>query len=148
MSVSWKEAVVRALERLGGEARLSEIYAKIGELGERELVPSWKKLVRATLEDGGSFYSVYGTKARRGRWGLADVKSAKERFLREHGHFYCEACGFRFDETYGEEYIEAHHAAGGEYLMLCANCHAMLHRHKPWLTRETIAELFWVQMRL
>ena len=148
--ISWKEAVIHALEQLGGQAHLREIYAAVARLGERSLCASWQKYVRHVLDTGAdSFYSVHGTKARKGWWALVDYApdaAAKKRFLEQHGHFFCEACGFRFDETYGEEYIEVHDAGGGDFLMLCANCHAMLRR--KGLTRETLEQLFYVQLRL
>ncbi len=65
----------------------------------------------------------------------------------------CEACQVSFAETYGEHgdgYIECHHtlpvsqlAPGqrtkkADLALVCANCHRMIHRHKPWLS---IAEL-------
>jgi len=59
----------------------------------------------------------------------------------------CLACNFNFHEKYGElgdEYIVVHHTVpvsqmGNDYLVdpakdlvtLCANCHAMVHRHNP-----------------
>jgi len=59
----------------------------------------------------------------------------------------CMACNFNFEEKYGElgdEYIIVHHTVpvsqmGNDYFVdpakdlvtLCANCHAMVHRHNP-----------------
>jgi len=59
----------------------------------------------------------------------------------------CLACGFNFHQKYGElgdEYIVVHHTVpisqmGNDYVVdpakdlvtLCANCHAMVHRHDP-----------------
>jgi len=59
----------------------------------------------------------------------------------------CLACNFNFQEKYGElgdEYIVVHHTVpvsqmGNDYVVdpakdlvtLCANCHAMVHRHDP-----------------
>ena len=34
---------------------------------------------------------------------------AKQRFKDEKGRIFCEACDFDFQETDGEDYIEAHH---------------------------------------
>ena len=77
------------------------------------------------------------------------IKLAKERFLIKHGKFFCEVCGFDFKENYGEigeGYIEGHHtkpvSAMGEtdqtmvedIALVCANCHRMLHRKRPWLS--------------
>jgi 5-methylcytosine-specific restriction protein A len=69
-------------------------------------------------------------------------------FLKKHPRVHCEACGFDFEAIYGErgrDYIEVHHTlplhASGErktklrdLILLCANCHRMIHRSAPWLT--------------
>ena len=72
--------------------------------------------------------------------------------------YSCLACGFNFETAYGElgkNYIEAHHvvpvsvSAGKEkqvnlledFLVLCANCHKMIHRlGEPW-TRDRLDDL-------
>ncbi len=67
----------------------------------------------------------------------------------------CEVCSFDFGLTYGErgsDYIEVHHVLplhiSGEVrtklsdlVMLCANCHRMIHRGKQWLTPEDLRAL-------
>ncbi|MEV4762548.1 HNH endonuclease [Micromonospora chokoriensis] len=67
----------------------------------------------------------------------------------------CEACGFDFGRFYGErgrDYIECHHRTPlhvtGEtetkltdLALICSNCHRMIHRMRPWLTVEALAEL-------
>ena len=68
------------------------------------------------------------------------VRAAKKKFLKKHGAFFCEVCGFSFKDTYGIEYIEAHHILPlykGErttqemdLMMLCANCHRAMHSEK------------------
>ncbi|WP_197277859.1 HNH endonuclease [Arthrobacter alpinus] len=64
----------------------------------------------------------------------------------------CNVCSFAFGSIYGErgfEYIEVHHVlplhVSGEVqtklsdlVMLCANCHRMIHRGKRWLTVEEL----------
>ena len=65
----------------------------------------------------------------------------------------CEVCGFDFLECYGElgkGYIECHHTKPiSEYqpgertkladlALVCANCHRMLHRKRPWLSIEEL----------
>lgn len=73
-------------------------------------------------------------------------KKAKE----IHG-YTCKACGFNFEEKYGEigiNYIEAHHiipfaeleenakvSPRKDMTVLCANCHRMIHRSKNTLNR-------------
>ncbi|WLQ33593.1 HNH endonuclease [Streptomyces castrisilvae] len=68
--------------------------------------------------------------------------------LRQGGQLACEACGFDFEEIYGDRgkgYIECHHViplhkAGegrtklSDLALICANCHRMIHRRAPWPT--------------
>ncbi|MGA5085450.1 HNH endonuclease [Streptomyces pseudogriseolus] len=68
--------------------------------------------------------------------------------LRKGGSLTCEACGFDFEEVYGDRgtgYIECHHVvplheAGegrtklSDLALICANCHRMIHRCAPWPT--------------
>ncbi|MET8410708.1 HNH endonuclease [Streptomyces sp. NPDC005195] len=72
--------------------------------------------------------------------------------LRKGGSLACEACGFDFEEIYGDRgagYVECHHvvplhAAGegrtklGDLALICANCHRMIHRRAPWPTPEEL----------
>lgn len=82
------------------------------------------------------------------------IKMAKARAKRkDNGRLLCEACGFDFFARYGEEFIEAHHTIPVKELtehgqtkvediaLVCSNCHRMLHRKRPWLTRENLAAL-------
>ena len=85
------------------------------------------------------------------------IEKAKRKFKKEHGgRLYCEICGFDFEKVYGElgkEFIEAHHIkpvssmSSGEktrvedLIMVCPNCHSMIHRKKPWLTRKEITKI-------
>lgn len=66
----------------------------------------------------------------------------------------CEVCGFDFEKTYGERgrgYIEVHHVTplhiSGEVktrledlVLLCANCHRMIHR-TGWIQPEELRSL-------
>ena len=88
------------------------------------------------------------------------VRNAKRLFKKEHGKFFCEACGFVFEHQYGSrvrDFIEAHHrtpiadlketvrVTSKDLAMVCSNCHRMLHRPK-WITieqlRDTITDRF------
>ena len=88
----------------------------------------------------------------------ADVVSlAKHRFKENNGgNLFCENCGFNFYEKYGErgaDFIEAHHTkpisemqAGDktkpeDLIMLCCNCHSMIHLKKPWLTIKQLNDI-------
>ncbi|WP_285565273.1 HNH endonuclease [Streptomyces sp. RTGN2] len=68
--------------------------------------------------------------------------------LRQGCPLACEACGFDFEQVYGDRgsgYIECHHVvplheAGegrtklSDLALICANCHRMIHRRAPWPT--------------
>ncbi|WP_247716862.1 HNH endonuclease [Gymnodinialimonas ceratoperidinii] len=83
----------------------------------------------------------------------AIVKRKKASYLKQHGHLCCEACGFDFQANYGERgsgFIECHHSrpisefVAGEttklvdLVLLCANCHRMVHAARPWWTLEEL----------
>jgi 5-methylcytosine-specific restriction protein A len=71
---------------------------------------------------------------------------------KQRGKVSCEACEFDFEATYGNrgrDYIECHHATPlshsgptvtklANLVLLCSNCHRMIHRTTPWLS---VAEL-------
>ena len=76
------------------------------------------------------------------------IKLAKEKFKKENGRLYCEICGFDFEEVYGDlgsGFIEGHHSIPisemeenqntkpQDIIMVCSNCHRMLHRKYPCL---------------
>ena len=84
------------------------------------------------------------------------ITLAKQQKLNEEGKLCCQVCGFDFEITYGEvgkNFIEAHHIKPvsqlepnektkiEDILLLCSNCHSMIHRRKPWLTIEQLSTL-------
>lgn len=84
------------------------------------------------------------------------IEIAKKEFIKKHGHLYCEICGFDFSKTYGElgeNFIEAHHVKPvstmqedektkvDDIVMVCSNCHSMIHRKKPWLSAENLSKI-------
>lgn len=76
------------------------------------------------------------------------VERKKAQVLESGGRLACEVCDFSFEDAYGAlgaRYIECHHvrplAESGptttalrDLALLCANCHRMIHRLKPWPT--------------
>lgn len=71
------------------------------------------------------------------------VKKKKQQALKLHGKLECELCSFDFFKTYGEigyGFIECHHQTPlyeltesmvtklKDLMLVCANCHRMLHR--------------------
>ncbi|MCD2500182.1 HNH endonuclease [Clostridium sp. NSJ-145] len=74
-------------------------------------------------------------------------------FKEKNGKIYCEVCGFDYESVYGEigkDYIEGHHIKPvseleenevtkvEDIVLVCANCHRMLHRKRPWLSKEKL----------
>lgn len=67
----------------------------------------------------------------------------------------CEVCGFDFERTYGKRgarYAECHHVvplhSSGptttrlrDLVILCANCHRMIHRGRRWLSPAELREI-------
>lgn len=104
---------------------------------------------RDTFEEGRTLERRHKQKER-----SADlVRNAKLEFKNKHGRLYCEVCGFDFKEAYGklgEGFIEAHHVMPVSELkestlvriddlaMVCANCHRMIHRKRPWLSHTEL----------
>lgn len=83
-------------------------------------------------------------------------EAAKRRAMAIHRRLFCTVCNFDFAAAYGEVgegYIECHHTKPVSELiresktkvediaLLCANCHRMVHRRRPWLTLVHLADL-------
>lgn len=197
--MTYKEAIIKTLKELNGHAYLKDIYIMFSNIYDKELVNSWKAIIRDILESNSSdsskyngedlFYSVDGVG--NGHWGLRNfvlddnvdltqeddefsegkillkkhlqrernvklIELSKKKFIEKNGKLYCEVCGFDFEQVYGdlgEKFIEAHHIKPvsqmsenektniEDIVMVCSNCHSMIHRKKPWLTIETIKEI-------
>lgn len=74
---------------------------------------------------------------------------------RRYGHLACETCRFDFEATYGElgrGYAHVHHIVPlhvtnevttslVDLIVLCANCHAMIHRRQPWKTPDELVSI-------
>lgn len=101
--------------------------------------------------EGGASYKIH-KKIERNR---KIVESKKIEFLEQHGKLFCEICTFSFEETYGtalnRSSIECHHinplAENGkketrlsDLVLLCPNCHRVLHQHNPCLDVNTLIE--------
>lgn len=88
---------------------------------------------------------------------LVLINHAKKRALEASGHLCCACCGFDFKRAYGEVgegFIEAHHikplstltsdttvTTVEDIVLVCSNCHRMLHRRRPWLGIDQLRTL-------
>ena len=69
------------------------------------------------------------------------VRKAKKEYLKKCPTLDCQLCEFSFVKTFEVQYIEAHHIVPlgefegirntniDDFLMICSNCHIMLHRN-------------------
>lgn len=77
------------------------------------------------------------------------IAEVKKRALKADGRLRCQVCGFDFEAVYGElgkGFIEGHHTVPlssvmapvetrpEDIVLVCANCHRMLHRRRPWIS--------------
>jgi 5-methylcytosine-specific restriction endonuclease McrA len=85
------------------------------------------------------------------------INQKKAEFKTSHnGKLYCEACGLNFEEVYGEygkDFIEVHHIIPisesvenrktklEDLVLLCSNCHRMVHHRRPWLNKDQLKSL-------
>ncbi|MGJ0486141.1 MAG: HNH endonuclease [Methylomicrobium sp.] len=84
------------------------------------------------------------------------IKKKKEQVKQQTGRLRCEVCAFDFAVQYGifgEGFAECHHGRPvssmepGEKTKLsdlhivCANCHRMIHKNRPWLSIEQLRRI-------
>ena len=131
--------------------RLLNLYAnyvavKNGEVGESEELPD-------SISNG--------QEAKKYRWHRRAERNQKLSADAKKFHgATCKVCGFNFEERYGERgrgYIEAHHIVPfadlvkepepvtldpkTDFVVVCANCHRMLHRTKPAILPDELKNL-------
>ena len=137
----------------GNQSRLRVVATAIRE-NSNDLAAPWNPL---DLDDDDEAEAEEGhvlTRAHRVRernQGLVEKK--KQQVLKSTGQLACEVCGFNFRDRYGARgsgYAECHHAKPVSELkpgartklvdlvVLCANCHRMVHRRRPWLSLEKL----------
>jgi len=78
---------------------------------------------------------------------LVEVK--RKQAMKRYGKLVCEVCKFDFSVRYGDRgngFMECHHTKPlptlvvgdkthiDDLALVCANCHRMIHRRKPWLS--------------
>lgn len=85
------------------------------------------------------------------------VKQKKKTILNEIGKLECEVCSMDFEKVYGElghGFVECHHknplslrdkneeTSLHDLAIVCANCHRMLHRKRPWLKLDELKKIY------
>jgi 5-methylcytosine-specific restriction protein A len=84
------------------------------------------------------------------------VAKKKTKYLNENSKLICQGCSFDFELKYGsrgKDYIECHHTKPvselevgektklSDLVLLCSNCHRIVHRKKPWLSIDELKKL-------
>ena len=84
------------------------------------------------------------------------IQRKKEQAVGRYGRLVCEVCDFDFRATYGElgkGFAECHHERPvselkpgdktklSELRIVCANCHRIIHRARPWRSVEELREI-------
>lgn len=84
------------------------------------------------------------------------TKKKKQQVLKKTGQLECEVCGFDYERRYGKHgkgFAECHHIKPvseiqeeevtklSDLAIVCANCHRMIHKSKPWLSLDEAKEL-------
>jgi 5-methylcytosine-specific restriction protein A len=136
----------------GNRSDLREIADAIRVTGERQIQVRLTQPLdedEETFPEGRLLTREHKTRERNRQL----VERKKKAILKLNGTLECEVCCFDFFKTYGElgrEFAECHHQVPlsdlrearetklSELKIVCANCHRMLHRARPW---KTISEL-------
>ena len=84
------------------------------------------------------------------------INLAKEKFIKKNGRLFCQVCGFDFENTYGKlgkGFIEGHHTIAvsemsydhktriEDIVLVCSNCHRMIHKKRPWLRMDELKKI-------
>lgn len=162
---SWKASVRRTIERYSSDSDVYngkvDIFYSVegkgkGHWGLRNFIPTIKN-IDITDDDSGfpegkKRLKQHVVRERDPRV----IKKAKDMFKEKNSKIYCEVCGFDYESVYGgigKDYIEGHHIKPvselGEnevtkvedIVLVCANCHRMLHRKRPWISKERLKDL-------
>lgn len=99
------------------------------------------------VDEGRLSYRLHRTRERD-----RSLVQRKKTAARAAGTLACEVCGFDFELSYGSlgrDFIECHHVRplslsgqtktkSSDLVLVCANCHRMAHRGRPWPTLDQL----------
>lgn len=148
-------------------SRFGKYFARPTDLEERE----WDRLIALAVEfadqkrqddynDGGDIEFPEGkeqeVRHKKRERNPTLVAKAKAHFKAKSGRLSCMACEFDFAIKYGKAgdgFIEVRHTIPlselepgaktklSDLVLVCSNCHRMLHRRRPWLTIKSLRRL-------
>jgi 5-methylcytosine-specific restriction enzyme A len=135
--------------------QLARVAAAIREAGERQL----RTVLEQALEDDDEAFIEGRVLTREHKFRERNrllVNKKKKQALKATGRLQCEICEFDFFTIYGEigrNFAECHHTLPvselaearetrlSDLAIVCANCHRMLHRARPWKTIQELKKL-------
>jgi len=135
--------------------QLARIAAAIRKAGERQL----PTVVKQALEDDDEAFIEGRVLTREHKFRERNrllVNRKKLEALKAKGRLECEVCEFDFFAIYGEigrNFAECHHTVPisdlgearetrlSDLAIVCANCHRMLHRARPWKKIQELKKL-------
>lgn len=130
-------------------SRLSAIVTAIKTAVETDMpLPNNREEGEEAAEEGRILYRLHRTRER----DRSLIQRKKKQAAKSRVGVRCEVCDFNFEKVYGEHgsgYIECHHKVPlsqtnttktklNDLSLVCANCHRMLHRGKPWPSVEQL----------
>jgi 5-methylcytosine-specific restriction protein A len=130
---------------------LKKITATIRQAAKGDApIPVQREEDEEGVSEGAVAYRLHRQRERN----ASKTKEKKRKVLADQKCLKCEVCGFDFLEVYGElgdGFIECHHLTPisepnraktklSDLALVCANCHRMLHRGRPWHTVDGLKE--------
>ena len=163
---NWKASIRATIERCSSDSKVfqqkKDLFYSFNGIGKGHWGVRTPKLTESTVDfsnddegfiEGKEFLKKHILRERNHYLKAEAVK----RFKNLHnGQLFCEICGFNFEEKYGDigkDFIEAHHSKPisemkenektkiEDIVLLCLNCHSMIHRKRPWLSKNNIRRL-------
>ncbi len=137
---------------LSGEDYSWNIDTAIEETIPPAVIERFRELDEERFPEGKEKYRIHRSKERNQK--LIALK--KQKSLLQNPNMPCEICTFSFKQKYGEigdKFIETHHIYPiselteevktnlDDLILVCSNCHKMMHRKRPWLTVEEIKKI-------
>lgn len=162
--VSWKSIIRATIERNSSDSQYfggkSDLFYSVEGIGKGHWgLRNYKNSDKIELTQEDDEFSEGKVLLKKHLVRERNVKliyKAKEKFKKQHGRLFCEICKFDFLKVYGklgEDFIEAHHSIPvsqlnendktrlDDIIVVCSNCHSMLHRKKPWASAEELKKI-------
>ena len=154
MVINYRDGFDQVFESDGTQTHCIEFELSCrSDLESRAFINNFDQVYEEMVsEEGKEKYVRHKTRERNSEI----IQAKKDDFYARNGRLFCEACGFDFQQTYGERgdgFIECHHNVPlheadsvrqtriSDLTLLCSNCHRMVHRRRQWLTVDELKTL-------